>query len=100
MGDFLNLPVPCDTTPREGAKVEKRETWGDFEVHLDKVLGRGGMGTVYKARQISLDRWVAVKVLETARATDIKLVQGFLDKFQQEARALAKIPDSRIVTAL
>lgn len=74
--------------------------WGDFEVHFDQVLGRGGMGTVYKARQISLDRWVAVKVLETSRAPDPSLAQGFLEKFHQEARALAKIQDPRIVTIL
>src|SRR5262245_37779403 len=74
--------------------------WGDFEVHRHEVLGRGGMGVVYKARQISLDRWVAVKVLDPARVDDPALSPGFLEKFRVEARALALLCDPRIVTIL
>lgn len=74
--------------------------WGDFEVHFDRVLGRGGMGTVYEARQRSLDRRVAVKVLDTSLARDPVLAQGFLERFQIEAKALARLRDPRIVTVL
>jgi tRNA A-37 threonylcarbamoyl transferase component Bud32 len=74
--------------------------WGDFEVRFDQVLGRGGMGTVYRARQISLDRWVAVKVLDTSRAPDPELAEGFFERFHLEARALARLRDPRIVTIL
>jgi hypothetical protein len=72
-------------------------TWGDFEVHLDRPLGRGGMGTVYRARQISLDRPVAIKVLDPSRAPEGALRQGFLEKFRLEIRALSRLNDSRIV---
>jgi len=81
-------------------EAEASVVWGDFEVHLDRLLGRGGMGSVYAARQVSLDRPVAVKVLDTDRAPTEELAAGFLEKFQHEARALAKLNDPRIVTIL
>jgi serine/threonine protein kinase len=74
--------------------------WGDYEVHLDRLLGRGGMGSVYEARQISLDRRVAVKILDTHRAPSEELAEGFLEKFEVEAKALAKLNDPRIITIL
>jgi serine/threonine protein kinase len=74
--------------------------WGDFEVHLDQLLGRGGMGSVYRAWQKSLGRWTAVKVLDTAKSTDTLLVQGFLQKFKVEIAALAKLNDPRIVSII
>src|SRR5262245_19056333 len=81
-------------------EAEAPVVWGDFEVRFDRLLGRGGMGSVYEARQVSLDRRVAVKVLDTDRSTTSDLVEGFLGKFQREARALAKLNDPRIVTIL
>jgi hypothetical protein len=81
-------------------EAEAPVVWGDFEVRLDRLLGRGGMGSVYEARQVSLDRPVAVKVLDTDRAPTEELAAGFLEKFQHEARALAKVNDPRIVTIL
>ena len=74
--------------------------WGDFEVHFDEVLGRGGMGTVYCAVQRSLNRKVAVKVLHADRIPDPELVEGFLEKFQVEIRALSRLQDGRIVTII
>lgn len=75
-------------------------TWGDFEVHFDGLLGRGGMGSVYRAWQRSVGRWVAVKVLESSRSVDPDLQRGFLEKFQVEIQALARLNDPRIVTLL
>ena len=62
-----------------------------FEI-LEK-LGEGGMAAVWKARQISLDRIVAIKVLshELAAAADD------VDRFQQEARAAARLKHPGIV---
>jgi serine/threonine protein kinase len=74
--------------------------WGDFDVHLGDVLGRGGMGTVYRAWQRSVGRWTAVKALETSRTDDLELQQGFLERFRVEIQALARLNDARIVTLL
>ncbi len=57
------------------------------------LLGRGGMASVWKARQISLDRPVAVKILSSAFATDNEDVQ----RFRQEARAAARLKHPGIV---
>jgi Protein kinase domain len=80
--------------------VESITAWGDFEVHFDGVLGRGGMGCVYRAWQRSVGRWVAVKVLHAPASVDPELQKGILQKFQVEIQALARLNDPRIVTLL
>jgi serine/threonine protein kinase len=62
-----------------------------FEIH--SCLGRGGMGVVYKARQKSLDRWVALKLLSPERAAD----PAFAQRFASEARTLAALNHPHIV---
>ena len=57
------------------------------------VLGKGGMATVWKARQLSLDRLVAVKVLDQSLATDADDVRRFTD----EARSAARLRHPGIV---
>ena len=57
------------------------------------VLGTGGMGCVYKARQLHLDRMVAIKVPSAA----IRENMEFLARFIREARACAKIAHDHIV---
>ncbi len=56
-----------------------------YEV-LDKI-GSGGMGTVYKARDLHLDRWVALKVLPPG----LQEHPETLERFKREARALARL---------
>ena len=58
-------------------------------------LGEGAMGTAYKARQVSMDRIVALKVLKPELATD----RSFIDRFLREARAAAQLNHPNIVQA-
>ena len=64
--------------------------------HLEimELLGQGGMGAVYKARQPSLDRLVALKILPVEAAAD----PGFAERFNREAKALARLNHPNIVT--
>lgn len=57
-------------------------------------LGRGGMGVVYRARQRSLDRLVALKILAPEREKDPQ----FAERFAREAQALARLSHPHIVT--
>ncbi|MFC1793447.1 tetratricopeptide repeat protein [Planctomycetota bacterium] len=67
------------------------QTLGDFEI-LGQI-GAGGMGAVFLARQISLDREVALKVI-----SDITGARGkSLERFKREAKVLAKISHPNIV---
>ena len=59
-------------------------------------IGQGGMGAVFKARQVSLDRIVALKVLPPSIAKDVK----FIERFQREARASAKLNHPNIVQGI
>ncbi len=54
---------------------------------VEKILGVGGMGKVYKARQLALDKAVVVKVLHDQFRDDPQLVQ----RFQREARAASRL---------
>ena len=64
---------------------------GDFEIV--EMLGRGGMGTVYQARQVPLDRLVALKVLSPSVSRDA----SFVARFEREARAAAAISHPNII---
>ena len=59
-----------------------------------ELIGHGGMGAVYKARQPHLDRLVALKVLPASLSTD----PAFSKRFSREARVLAKLNHPNIVT--
>lgn len=56
-------------------------------------VGQGGMGTVYKARQVELDRFVAIKVLAAQLGHDA----DFLTRFKREAAAAAQLVHPNIV---
>ncbi|MBL7223054.1 MAG: protein kinase, partial [Candidatus Brocadiae bacterium] len=67
------------------------QTLGEFVI--ESVLGRGGMGAVYKGTQPSLGRSVAIKVLPERLASDA----SFIERFHREARAAAAINHPNII---
>ena len=93
--DSGDLRSGSDDTTRQGGERPDDgfpvTRLGDFE--LLRELGRGGMGIVYEARQISLKRRVALKVLPPA----IGLTQQARRRFEREAQAAAKLHHTNIV---
>ena len=72
--------------------IMQYEDLGDRYQLLD-LIGRGGMATIYRARDIRMDRVVAVKVLREAYNTD----QKFVKRFQREAKAASALHHPNIV---
>jgi serine/threonine protein kinase len=64
------------------------------QLEIVELIGHGGMGVVYKARQPRLDRLVALKLLPQSLATDA----AFAERFNREARVLARLNHPNIVT--
>ena len=63
---------------------------------LEEKLGQGAMGTVYKAKQVRMDRYVAIKVLLPELAANTTIKQRFL----QEARASARLNHPNVITGI
>ncbi len=63
------------------------------QLEILELIGKGGMGAVYKARQPALDRFVALKILAPRSGGDL----DFAERFTREARALAKLSHPNIV---
>jgi serine/threonine protein kinase len=64
------------------------------QLEILELIGHGGMGVVYKARQPRLDRLVALKLLPQSLAADA----AFAERFNREARVLARLNHPNIVT--
>ncbi len=60
---------------------------------IDAVAGRGGMGVVYRATQLALDRTVALKLIAPEVAED----SGFRERFQRESRIAASIEHPNVI---
>lgn len=60
---------------------------------IEEVIGRGGMGVVYRARQLALDREVAIKLIATDRAQDPE----FRERFKSESRIAASIEHPNVI---
>ncbi len=88
-GASLVLLAGENTTSLEGRVIEDR-----FQI-ADK-LGEGGMGAVYRARQLSVDRQVALKVVSPRLAGDRATVKRFL----REARLASRIENPHSITVL
>jgi serine/threonine protein kinase/tetratricopeptide (TPR) repeat protein len=86
------LPRSFPAGENPAARVNgERGRLGDFQIIRE--LGRGGMGVVYEAQQISLDRRVALKVLPFAATLDARQ----LKRFKNEAQAAAQLHHNQIV---
>lgn len=59
----------------------------DGRYQLGKLIGAGGIGSVYRAKRLKLERTLAIKFLQTARATD----QVFVRRFEREAMAMSRL---------
>ena len=92
---------PTPATPRRAPQgddpptpIRKTKRLGNFQI-LEK-LGVGAMGVVYKARQLSMDRLVALKVLPRRLAKD----RSFIERFLREARSAARLNHPNIVQGI
>lgn len=65
----------------------------DNTYRIEKLLGQGGMGAVFRAQDVALNRAVAIKVMHSHIAQQ----QGFRERFMQEARAIAALDHPGIV---
>src|SRR5207248_1870436 len=92
---LANLGGSIRSTGATGPRIcgdAPAEVLGDFR--LIREIGRGGMGVVYEAEQISLGRRVALKVLPFAAVLDVRHLQ----RFQNEVRAAATLDHPHIVS--
>jgi serine/threonine protein kinase len=96
------MPEPCpDCGSKEGAEhtcagpargLVGRVLDGRYEI--ESVLGRGGMGTVYRARQTSVKRPVAIKTLHPSLAA----APEFFERFRREAEIASRLHHPHIIT--
>jgi eukaryotic-like serine/threonine-protein kinase len=93
---FLDEPAPGPTSDNDAIASAPRLAMGSrlgaFEI-LD-LLGAGGMGEVYRARDTRLDRFVAIKVISSELAIDAR----GRDRFEREARTISKLTHPHICT--
>jgi phage shock protein PspC (stress-responsive transcriptional regulator)/tRNA A-37 threonylcarbamoyl transferase component Bud32 len=84
--------TPYPSLPPVPTPAELAPLFPDLEIL--ELLGQGGMGAVYKARQRKLDRFVALKVLPADWGRD----PAFAERFSREARTLARLNHPEIVS--
>src|SRR5262245_4050830 len=96
-GVAAGSPVASDTAPGVSdaiTSVRRVENWPSLPgLVLMEVIGSGGMGVVFKARQAALDRYVAVKLLRDANLGEA----GQRERFLQEARVIARLQHPHLV---
>lgn len=87
-----NIPGAMSWIFGQQAPEAVGKRFGDFEIKGE--VGRGGMGVVFEARQVSLDRRVALKVLPPV----LSMSPGTTIRFEREARASARLKHPNIVS--
>jgi CHASE2 domain-containing sensor protein len=73
------------------AQVKPGDMIGDY--HIESMVARGGMGVIYRAKQLKLDRAVALKVIAPEAADDV----NFRTRFKREALLAASIEHPNVV---
>src|ERR1700733_7989459 len=98
LADLLveNNFITINQAKRIRGHIDERKSRQLPGFHVLGKLGKGAMATVYKARQISLDRIVAVKVLPKKMSESAE----FVDRFYKEGRAAARLSHNNIVQAI
>lgn len=92
-----NTRLKAEAPPGMSFSTEEgRKSIGRYEVV--KTIGKGAMGVVYKARDPLLDRIVAVKTIMSPQQQGRRVRSAFLERFQREAKAAAKMSHPAIVT--
>jgi len=86
----------AEAPPGMEVPTEGQQTIGRYEII--KTVGRGAMGIVYKARDPLLDRVVAVKTIVSPQGVGRRVRAAYLERFQREAKAAAKMQHPAIVT--
>ena len=93
-GEIVQCPTCLSPVAVPETVTSPRALLGDFVIK--NLIGNGGMGTVYLAHQITLDRDVALKVLHADFSDDTAFIQNFIN----EARAAASLNHPNIVQAV
>jgi serine/threonine-protein kinase len=93
-------PIPIPFQDRSATRPKEQRTFVPADLidgyRIEKWLGEGTMGAVFRANQVSLDRPVAVKVLTPRLAKNAT----YLKRFLREARAVAKLNHPNIVSGI
>src|SRR5258706_6575710 len=88
----LETNRPLTSTQAQGTMAELiGQRLGQYEI--TGFLGEGGMATVYRARQTSIQRDVALKVIEASLSDD----EDFLKRFEREAQVIASLNHAHIL---
>ncbi|MCB9470007.1 MAG: serine/threonine protein kinase [Candidatus Obscuribacterales bacterium] len=89
----LNLPFSIRVCPNDGTDLflAERELFAD-KYELLEEIGQGAIGTIYKARHLALDSFVAIKVLNQVTEDRVTFL-----RFQREAKAASKIAHANVI---